>query len=103
MDSEERFIEGLRRLGIRIVVNEEVSRESYLLGKEEVDPSYFSKRDYQSLPEWVVVHIISYSDNQTGDDYLMMDVSEEKKNGCLFTIWLKNNDLLNGKLATKRE
>ncbi|ACA42190.1 hypothetical protein Bsph_4746 [Lysinibacillus sphaericus C3-41] len=70
----------------------DIGYETIQLYKEEVDERYFTAEEYELLPDVCLVTAINYF-NDTGDEYLMMDVYDELNQRHLKTIWVSNGEV----------
>ena len=89
--SYERFLKGIKCFTGESVLMADIGYETIELYKEEVVERYFSKEDYEALPNVCMVTAINYVSEEE-EEYLMMDVHDETQMKLFKTIWLKDGE-----------
>lgn len=89
--SYERFLIGMKRFTEEEILLKDIGYETVELYKEEMDERYFTAEEWLGLPQICMVTAISFV-TVTSDEYMMLDVYDEKNSRFFKSIWLINGD-----------
>jgi len=91
MGELQRFIEGMNRLIGKTISIEEVSYESLLFEKEEIDETLIPTQILTPLSESIMTTSVDYTDTE-GNYYLYLSVSDDEIGLPPYEVWLMNGD-----------
>lgn len=91
--SYERFLVGMKQYTEESILLKDIGYETVELYKEEMDEDYFTEEEWSQLPQVCMVTAISFT-TETKDEFMMLDVYDERNSRHFKSIWIKNGEVL---------
>ncbi|MDH4424344.1 hypothetical protein QEZ44_23845 [Bacillus cereus] len=91
--SYERFLAGMKQYTEESILLKDTGYETVELYKEEMDEDYFTEGEWSQLPQVCMVTAISFT-TETKDEFMMLDVYDERNSHHFKSVWIKNGEVL---------